>query len=29
MDGRKGPTGTYRRLRKTILSDLDVKMLIS
>ncbi len=29
MVGRKGPLGTYRRLRKTMLSDLDVKMLIA
>jgi hypothetical protein len=29
MAGRKGPMGTYRRLRKTMLSNLDVKMLIA
>jgi hypothetical protein len=29
MVGKKGPTGTYWRLRKTMLFDLDVKMLIA
>ncbi len=29
MDGKKGHMGIYRRLRKTILSVWDVRMLIA